>query len=58
MPTALYSELPLIWTPEMRPPLYSDHFKMSQSMLPSTNPRVAGLEGVHCMLVDCIDWCG
>ncbi len=30
-----YSELPLIWTPEMRPPLYSGHFKMSQSMLPS-----------------------
>ncbi len=29
-----YSELPLIWTPEMRPPL---HFKMSQSMLPSAN---------------------
>ncbi len=56
-----YSELPLIWTPEMRPPLYSGHFKMSQSMLPSGNlplkwghpsnqqvPRVAGLEGVHC----------
>ncbi len=26
-----YSELPLIWTPEMRPPLYSDLFKMSQN---------------------------
>ncbi len=33
----LYSELPLIWTPEMRPPLYSGHFKTSQSMLPSAN---------------------
>ncbi len=31
------SELPLIWTPEMRPPLYSGHFKMSQSKLPSAN---------------------
>ncbi len=28
----LYSELPLIWTPEMRPLLYSGHLKMSQSM--------------------------
>ncbi len=34
----VYSELPLIWTPEMRPPLCSGHFKMSQSMLPSANP--------------------
>ncbi len=33
----MYSELPLIWTPEMRPPLYSGHFKMFQSMLPSAN---------------------
>ncbi len=33
----VYSELPLIWTPEMRPPLYWGHFKMSQSMLPSAN---------------------
>ncbi len=32
-----YSELPLIWTPEMRPPLYWGRFKMSQSMLPSAN---------------------
>ncbi len=32
-----YSELPLIWTPEMSPLLYSGHFKMSQSMLPSAN---------------------
>ncbi len=32
-----YSELPLIWTPEMKPPLYSGHYKMSQSMLPSAN---------------------
>ncbi len=31
----LYSELPLIWTPKMRPPLYSGHLEMSQSMLPS-----------------------
>ncbi len=34
---SIYSELPLIWTPEMRPPLYSSHFKMSQSMIPSAN---------------------
>ncbi len=33
----IYSKLPLIWTPEMRPPLYSGHFKMSQSVLPSAN---------------------
>ncbi len=32
-----YSELPLIWTPEMRPPLYWGHFKMYQSMLPDAN---------------------
>ena len=30
---ASYSELPLIWTPEMWPPLYSDHFERS----PTTN---------------------
>ncbi len=34
IPQLVYSELPLIWTPEMWPPLYSGHFKMSQSMLP------------------------
>ena len=28
----LYSELPLIRTPELWPPLYSDHFEKSQSM--------------------------
>ncbi len=36
-----HSELPLILTPEMRPPLYSGHFKMSKStpeMSPS-NPH-------------------
>ncbi len=60
----MFSELPLIWTPEMRPPLYWSHFEMSQSMLPSANPPLkwghpfnqdiltgpkgGGLEGVHC----------
>ena len=28
----VYSELPLIWTPEMWPPLYSGHFEKSQNM--------------------------
>ncbi len=32
-----YSEPPQIWTPEMRPPLYWGHFKVSQSMLSSAN---------------------
>ena len=32
-----YSELPLIRTPEMWPPLYSGHFETSQSMLYSTD---------------------
>ena len=31
------SELPLIRTPEMWPPLYSGHFENAQSMLYSTN---------------------
>ena len=33
----MYSELPLIRTPEMWPPLYSGHSEKSQSMLYSTN---------------------
>ena len=33
----VYSELPLIRTPEMWPPLYSGHSEKSQSMLYSTN---------------------
>ena len=33
----LYSELPLIRTPEMWPPLYSGHSEKSQSMLYSTH---------------------
>ena len=34
---SVYSELPLIRTPEMWPPLYSGHSEKSQSMLYSTN---------------------
>ncbi len=58
-----YSGPPLIRTPEMCPPLYSGHFEKSQSILFNTNspllkcghptlslvPRVAGLEGFHCI---------
>ncbi len=60
----VYSELPPIWTPEMRPPLYSGHFKMSQSMFPSANsplkcghpsnqdtltgPKGGQIRGSHC----------
>ena len=35
--TDIYSELPLIRTPEMWPPLYSGHSEKSQSMLYSMN---------------------
>ncbi len=48
-----YSELPLIWTPEMRPPLYSGHFKRSQSMLPSAN---LPLKWGHPSNQDTFDW--
>ncbi len=41
----VYSELPLIWTPEMRPPpCIQATSKMSQSMLPGANPP---LKRVH-----------
>ncbi len=35
--SSLYSELRLVWAPEMRPPLYSGYFEMSKGVLSSTN---------------------